>query len=126
MAPEPCTTLAVEEAVRAHDQWILDGFPRSPIQLRSKDVRREAIVFLDVSPHQALRRLRDRAKINPRADDDTIAKRVREQTALHAPIRQMAAVIIPTSFQTPDRVNQMILEWLAFNIHPNEHGSNAR
>lgn len=122
MAPEPCTTIAIEEAVQANSQWVLDGFPRSETQLRSKYVRREAIVFLDVSKREAYRRAARRG----RADMVIEAKRIDQQTVLLAPVRALAAVIIPTTFRTPDQVNQMILDWFERDIHPNEHGSNAR
>jgi len=122
MAPEPCTTIAVEETVSGYNQWVLDGFPRAMYQLRSPIIRREPMVFLDVSPAQALIRAIKRGR-----DDRAIEeKRIREQGQLLAPVRALAAVVIPTSFRTPEQVNQSILDWYLHDVHPNELGSNAR
>lgn len=120
MAPEPCTTVAVEREIEKHQEWILDGFPRSAQQLRS--VRREAIVYLDISTKRALERL----KVRGRAPQAIEYQRVREQTQILAPVRQQSAVIIPCTFRTPDQVVESVIRWYLDNIHPNELGSNAR
>ena len=122
MAPEPCTTLAVEQVLYNFDEWVLDGFPRSSKQLESPLVRWEAIVYLDISTKGAIQRLIKRG----RADEDIEAHRVRQQSMILSPVRQRAAVIIPTTFRTPDAVVDAIIRWYTKNIHPSETGSNAR
>lgn len=122
MAPEPCTTLAVEQELAKHDEWIIDGFPRSAYQLRSPVVRREAIVYLDISVRAAMKR----AMLRGRAPQEIEYKRIREQLQILAPVRQQAAVIIPCTFRSPEQVIQAVIRWYADNIHPSEYGSNAR
>lgn len=122
MAPEPCTTLAVERELEQYDEWVLDGFPRSAQQLRSPFVKREAIVYLDISTKRALERL----KVRGRAPQAIEYQRVREQTQILAPVRQQSAVIIPVTFRTPSQVVDAVIRWYLDNIHPNELGSNAR
>lgn len=120
MAPEPCTTLAVERAIDATPEWVLDGFPRSEFQLRS--VRREAIVYLDVSTKAALRRVKTRGRHPPAFEE----RRITEQTRLLAPVKAQAAVIIPTTFRDPTEVAEAIIRWYLDDIHPSEFGSKAR
>lgn len=122
MAPEPCTTEAVEDELGQHDEWILDGFPRTIDQWRSKAIGRESIVYLDISTRGAIKRTRGRGRLNPHIEE----KRIREQTALLAPVKAMAAVIVPVTFRTPEQVTSSVIRWYLHNIHPSAQGSNAR
>lgn len=122
MAPEPCTTLAVERVLEENHQWVLDGFPRSQQQLRSPYVRHEAIVYLDVSVKVAMNRVVSRGRALPKIE----IGRIMDQRAILAPVRQQAAVIIPTTFRDPQEVLQAVIRWYEDNIHPSELGSNAR
>jgi adenylate kinase len=64
--------------------YVLDGFPRTLRQAesayslaRERDIELQAVVYLKVGPDELLRRLRARARVEGRVDDDegTIAHR---------------------------------------------------
>lgn len=122
MAPEPCATEAIEDELSEHDEWVLDGFPRSERQLRSPHVRREAIVYLDISERGALKR----AVKRNRAPIEIEQHRIKEQRRLLVPIKALCAVVIPVTFRSPDQVTDAVIRWYEGNVHPSELGSNAR
>lgn len=122
MAPEPCATDAVENELAHNDEWVLDGFPRSITQLESPFVRREAIVYLDISYRGALRRASLRGRANPTIEEH----RIRQQAALLIPVKTRCAVVIPVTYRTPEQVTEAVIRWYDHNIHPSELGSNAR
>jgi len=122
MAPEPCTTQGVEEVLADKLEWIIDGFPRSKFQLRSPAIYREAIVYLDVSVNQAMKRLRQRNRAAMAVEQH----RIRDQLRILQPVRQLAAVVIPTTFRDPDEVVAAVIRWYEDEVQPSELGSNAR
>ena len=119
MAPEPCATNAIEAALSFHDQWILDGFPRSERQLPSVD--HEAIIYLDLTKRLAIQRLSKRG----RATIDIEWHRIEEQSKLLVPVRQVAAVILPVAHRTPEEVLSMVVDWYEHDIHPAGKGMGA-
>lgn len=122
MAPEPCATQAVEYELSRHEEWILDGFPRTARQLNSPFVRREAIVFLDISLKGALKRATKRGRNSPEIE----RHRIESQALLLAPVKARCAVVVPVTFRTPEQVLASVIRWYDHNIHPSETGSNAR
>lgn len=122
MAPEPCATDAVEAVLAREDEWVLDGFPRTITQLESPFVRREAIVYLDISYRGALRR----ASLRGRADQRIEEHRIAQQSMLLIPVKSRCAVVIPVTYRNPEQVTEAIIRWYDHNIHPSELGSNAR
>lgn len=122
MAPEPCATHAIEEELGRHEEWVLDGFPRSHSQLLSPMIKREAIVYLDISQRLAIKRAIARHRNSPEIE----RYRIVDQSRLLAPVRAMAAVIIPCTFRSPEQVIEAVIRWYEDNIHPSELGSNAR
>lgn len=119
MAPEPCATFAIEQALMTHAEWILDGFPRSARQIGS--INHEPIVYLDISNPQALRRAIKRGAASPEVEE----YRIREQSRILSPIRQIAAVFVPTWGKTPEQTLQTVLDWYEHDIHPTGSGRDA-
>lgn len=119
MAPEPCATLAIEDELSRHEQWVLDGFPRSARQLPS--VRREPIVYLELSNRLALARAIKRGKADPRIE----WHRITRQAKLLADVRTVAAVIVPVANRTPQEVLSVIIDWFEHDIHPAGKGMSS-
>ena len=115
MAPEPCATTAVLDAIEQSSEWILDGFPRSERQVRSAGF--VPVIYLEVTRAQALRRAEKRARMPLPVE----AYRIAQQRRLIAPVKAIAACVIQTGWRTEDEVFRAAIDWLELEKQPRDY-----
>lgn len=105
---------------RRDTAWILDGFPRSNLQLDillgRGDLLFPPIVYLSVTQHQAERRALLRARL-PIA---TERHRIQTQSAILASIKNISACVIQTGWRTQDEVFRAAVDWLELETQPRD------
>ena len=110
MAPEPQATriILVNIGLRMDERksFVLDGFPRTQFQFDSLQ-RWIPIVFLTCVRRAALARLQERGRMDMKIE----AHRIREQSRLLSPVRNLAACMIDTSYLTPTEVLTAFDQW---------------
>lgn len=66
--------------------WIMDGFPRTPVQARALNIPIQDVLYINVSDEETLKRLHDRKENRSDDTDDAIQKRIEIFHTLTQPV----------------------------------------